>query len=221
MTGEEIEIKKENQVTEKAATGIKNYVQEEKETVGEIEIITGILEIGQETEKHLNVVAEMKEGEADQEVETEIVEKDAEAGIEIMKEIKDQGEKDHDPEKRDEVVQEIEGVAGPENEEADQEIVQRMVLKEINQENVIEKRPITKKSKDLVDHQVEVEIKRDQTRVHYLPSRVYKTDHAQIVEIMKALIIKVYLMIMKAINTLKSMIVKKNIDTKVKALILI
>lgn len=221
MTGEEIEIKKENQVTEKAATGIKNYVQEEKETVGEIEIITGILEIGQETEKHLNVVAEMKEGEADQEVETEIVEKDAEAGIEIMKEIKDQGEKDHDPEKKDEVVQEIEGVAGPENEEADQEIVQRMVLKEINQENVIEKRPITKKSKDLVDHQVEVEIKRDQTRVHYLPSRVYKTDHAQIVEIMKALIIKVYLMIMKAINTLKSMIVKKNIDTKVKALILI
>ena len=181
----------------------------------------GILEIGQETEKHLNVVAEMKEGEADQEVETEIVEKDAEAGIEIMKEIKDQGEKDHDPEKKDEVVQEIEGVAGPENEEADQEIVQRMVLKEINQENVIEKRPITKKSKDLVDHQVEVEIKRDQTRVHYLPSRVYKTDHAQIVEIMKALIIKVYLMIMKAINTLKSMIVKKNIDTKVKALILI
>ena len=174
----------------------------------------GILEIGQETEKHLNVVAEMKEGEADQEVETEIVEKDAEAGIEIMKEIKDQGEKDHDPEKKDEVVQEIEGVAGPENEEADQEIVQRMVLKEINQENVIEKRPITKKSKDLVDHQVEVEIKRDQTRVHYLPSRVYKTDHAQIVEIMKALIIKVYLMIMKAINTLKSMIVKKNIDTK-------
>merc|ERR1712018_255792 len=118
------------------------------------------------------------------------------------KEIKDQGEKDHDPEKKDEVVQ-------------------GMVLKEINQENVIEKRPITKKSKDLVDHQVEVEIKRDQTRVHYLPSRVYKTDHAQIVEIMKALIIKVYLMIMKAINTLKSMIVKKNIDTKVKALILI
>ena len=163
----------------------------------------------------------MKEGEADQEVETEIVEKDAEAGIEIMKEIKDQGEKDHDPEKRDEVVQEIEGVADQENDEADQEIVQRMVLKEINQENVIEKRPITKKSKDLVDHQVEVEIKRDQTRVHYLPSRVYKTDHAQIVEIMKALIIKVYLMIMKAINTLKSMIVKKNIDTKVKALILI
>ena len=43
MTGEEIEIKKENQVTEKAATGIKNYVQEEKETVGEIEIITGLL----------------------------------------------------------------------------------------------------------------------------------------------------------------------------------
>ena len=76
----------------------------------------------------------MKEGEADQEVETEIVEKDAEAGIEIMKEIKDQGEKDHDPEKKDEVVQEIEGVAGPENEEADQEIVQRMVLKEINQD---------------------------------------------------------------------------------------
>ena len=181
----------------------------------------GILEIGQEIEKHLNVVAEMIEAEADQEVEIEIVEKDAEAGIEIMKEIKDQGEKDHDPEKKDEVVQEIEGVAGPENEEADQEIVQRMVLKEINQENVIEKRPITKKSKDLVDHQVEVEIKRDQTRVHYLPSRVYKTDHAQIVEIMKALIIKVYLMIMKAINTLKSMIVKKNIDTKVKALILI
>ena len=163
----------------------------------------------------------MKEGEADQEVETEIVEKDAEAGIEIMKEIKDQGEKDHDPEKKDEVVQEIEGVADQENDEADQEIVQRMVLKEINRKNVIEKRPIIKKSKDLVDHQVEVEIKRDQTRDHYLPSRAYKTDHAQIVEIMKALIIKVYLMIMKAINTLKSMIVKKNIDTKVKALILI
>lgn len=181
----------------------------------------GILEIGQEIEKHLNVVAEMKEGEADQEVEREIVEKDAEAGIEIMKEIKDQGEKDHDPEKRDEVVQEIEGVADQENDEADQEIVQRMVLKEINRKNVIEKRPIIKKSKDLVDHQVEVEIKRDQTRVHYLPSRAYKTDHAQIVEIKKALIIKVYLMIMKAINTLKSMIVKKNIDTKVKALILI
>ena len=182
----------------------------------------GILEIGQEIEKHINVVAEMKEGEADQEAEKEIEEKDAEAGIEIMKEIKGKGEKDHDPEKRDEAVQKKEGVADQENGEADHGIVQKMVLNGINQKIVIEKLLIIKKSRDLVDHPVQVEIKKDQRRaLRYLLSRAYKTGHAQIVEIMKALIIILYHMIIKAINILKSMIVKKNIDTEVKALILI
>merc|ERR1711994_315074 len=100
----------------------------------------------------------------------------------IMKEIKGKGEKDHDPEKRD-------------------EIVQKMVLNEINQKNVIEKLPIIKKSRDLVDHPVQVEIRKDQRMVlRYLLSRAYETGHAQIVEIMKPLIIIVYHMIIKAIN---------------------